>query len=147
MADVTTFTTFLQETVGIPVTALPPTSPIISTAFTYAQAIVPCFLIQVAGQPIYDLAVYYAGASFVLNWAPDQPEMSWFADYRKDNGLASSNIGVVVGSASDQGSSVTFVVPDWVKNASMADLQWLKDPYGRALLGILQQLGTLWGLT
>jgi hypothetical protein len=145
MADITDFTNFLYNTAGIPQSDLPTNSQVIIDAFNWGCAMVPRQF-RFAGCNVYDLAVYNVGASYVFNWAPDQPNMTYFAGQRKAWGLLNLNAGIL-NSTSDETTSSGYTVPDWAKNATMGDLQMLKDPFGRQALAILQNFGSLWGLS
>lgn len=144
------FTDFLYNWAGFPEDSLPITSPFILTAQRWGQGIVPWEFKMVCPAPdIYQLAVNYAGASFLLNFCPDVPTASnptFFSDRRQAYGIETSQIGALT-SVSDQGTSVGYALPDWFKGANMQELMWMKDPHGRQLLAILQQYGSLWGLS
>jgi hypothetical protein len=144
------FTDFLTNTVGIPSDSLPSTSTLILTAQRWGVGMVPWQFSCVCPSPdIYQLAVCCAGASFLINWAPDvstAANPTYFADLRKEYGILQSQVGLV-SSASDEGTSSGYQLPDWATNANMQDLQWLRDPFGRQLLALLQQFGSLWGIS
>lgn len=146
----TWFTDFITNVAGFPADSFPSTSTLILTAQRWGMGMVPYQFQLVCPAPdIYQLAVCCAGASFIINWAPDAPDAAnptYFADLRKKYGIQSSQIGLLT-SASDNGTGDSFQLPDWAKEASMQDLQWLRDPFGRQLLGMLQQFGSLWGLS
>ena len=58
-----------------------------------------------------------------------------------------SFVAGVVNSTSDEGTSMGLTVPKAFEEYTIANLQNLKTPYGRAYLSISQSYGTLWGLT
>ncbi|MFV9181301.1 hypothetical protein, partial [Serratia marcescens] len=91
---------------------------------------------------LYTVAVYNLGASFLVNYGTEPV----FAEFRKIYGLNDFTAGVITG-ASDNATSSQRLVPDFFKNLSLADLQMLKDPYGRRYLMIAEQFGSLWGLS
>lgn len=91
---------------------------------------------------LYTVAVYNLGASFLINYGTE----SVFAVFRKEYGLNNFTAGVITG-ASDNATSSQRLVPDFFKSLSLADLQMLKDPYGRRYLMIAEQFGSLWGLS
>lgn len=126
----TGFQTFLTGVVGINPLYLPSDAPVIGYAFQVAQTIVNRALI-VAGT--YTLAVYNLGASQVLNFAPDQPGRTFFEDWRKRLGISNWTSGVIA-STSDNGTGVGVMNPDFMKSLTMANLQQMKDPYGRQYL-------------
>lgn len=139
------FTAFLRSPVGIDPLFLPDTDPVISTAYTVAISLVNQAL-MIPSQNLYNFAVYNLGADFVINWANDQPNRTFFYDLRKSLNIELFVPGVV-SSSGDQGTSASRLNPEFMKNYTMRDLQNLKTPYGRAYLAIAQDYGTLWGMT
>lgn len=139
------FQTFVTDIMQIPEAALPSGSPVIGYAFETACAIV---LKQIQGiSPfLYEVAVYNLAASILIQYAPDQPGQTYFADYRKAHGIGIFTPGIIQ-SSSDSGTSQSWMIPDALKNLSLADLQNLKNPYGLAYLQIAQSYGAIWGLT
>lgn len=89
---------------------------------------------------LYSVAVYNLGASFLINYGTE----AVFADIREKLKLNDFTAGVISG-ASDNATSAQKLVPDFFKDLSLADLQMLKDPWGRRYLMIAQQFGSLWG--
>ena len=148
----TGFQAFIVNTMGISNITLPPSSPVISMAFTVASDIVNCQL-ACASPDIYTLAVYNLAGSNVINYATDQPGapvyqdgMTFFNYLRKIWNVYGFVSGVVQ-AANDQGTGDTLVVQDFAKDFTLYDLQRLKDPYGRAYLELAQKYGSLWGIT
>lgn len=104
---------------------------------------------------IYTQAVYNLGGSFLLNYTPDQsgatpvagsePPAAFFAFTRRQLNVNGFVAGVIQ-SAGDEGTNESMVVQKAFETLTLADLQQLKDPYGRAYLAIAQQMGDLWGL-
>ncbi|MGK4402076.1 hypothetical protein ACSMFV_23465, partial [Citrobacter portucalensis] len=88
---------------------------------------------------LYSQAVYNLAAS-LINFGPEDV----FGPVREKLGINNFTAGVISASA-DESTSQTRVVSDALKNLSLADLQQLKDPYGRWYLAIAQQYGDLWG--
>lgn len=140
------FTSFVQNGMSIPTTALPADSPWLQYALDQAIALtlnVPC----VSGLE-YTLAVYNCGGHVLLTIAPDQTGQTYFATARSAQGfnLIGAEVGVLAGS-SDQSTSQTIAVPDSLRQLSFGDLQFLKTPWGRAWLAYGQDFGQAWGLT
>lgn len=158
------FQSFVQNTMGISTSILPTNSPVIPMAFAVALAIVNPALrcvpipqqdaagasLNSGGLTIYALAVYNLAGSNLLAYAQDQngappvpgsnPPTPFFAWTRKQfniNGFISG----VVQSSSDEGTSVSLVVQEAAKNFTLANLQQLKDPYGRQYLAFAQSYG------
>ena len=139
------FQAFVTDYMQIPATALPSGSPVISYAFEIARELVLCNIRGISPF-LYEIAVYNLAASILIQYAPDQPGQTYFADYRKTHGVGVFNPGIIQSSA-DSGTSQSWMIPDWMKNLSLSDLQNLKNPYGLAYLQIAQQYGAIWGLT
>jgi hypothetical protein len=171
MPNFAAFLLFVQNIMGITITVLPTSSPVLAYAYNAALQQVSPDLANIPGpsatlaQPspstnpagvwsVYEMAVYNLAGSFLVNFAQDPPgalpvsggTLPYFAQYRKDYGLNGFSAGVVM-SSSDQGTSDSLLVPKVFENISLDDLQRLKDPYGRQYLAIMQKYGTLWGLT
>jgi hypothetical protein len=139
------FMTFIQNNMNISATALPPTSEWIGWAYDYAQEVVSPTLGCVSSL-IYALALYNLAGDFLVNYAPDSPGQCVFANLRSTYKIGSFVPGVVQ-STSDNGTSTSLLVPDFMKELMLADLQELKTPWGRAYLAFAQKYGTLWGIT
>jgi hypothetical protein len=141
----TDYTAFLYDVVGIPELNLPDTAAIIPTSLTVAMDIVSDG-IKFASPDLYVLAVYNLAADRLLNFAPDLPGQTWFRDLRKDLKLLSPNFGVP-SSGGDQGTAVSLLNPEALKNLTLANLAYLKTPCGRHYLEIAQAYGNIWGVT
>lgn len=166
------FLTFLSGTVGIPASALPASSPFPQYALDNAVAIVNPALSNACaggwpagyvsgsnlGSLIYIEAVYNLATSNLLNYCPDVvPSVVYppgdaaglgFFAYTRNKWDMTSFIGGVINSTSDEGTSESMTVPDYFQLFTVADLQTLKDPYGRRYMGLAQKYGSnLWGLS
>ena len=140
------FQSFVTDIMQIPSSALTITSPTVSLAFEVASAIVNPAINQVSPL-IYTLCVYNLAASNLVNFAIDQEGQDYFSSLRKQFGVLDLIIGEVQ-SASDQGTSSSLLVPDFVKKMSLSDMQLAKDPWGRQYLIYAQKYGPgIWGLT
>lgn len=139
------FQDFITNVMGVPSTALPPTSPYIGYAYAVALEVVNQ-AIQVSSPMMYTLAVYNLGGDNLINYAPDQPGQTYFSAVREDMHITGFVAGVVQ-SASDDGTGDSLVVQEAFKNLTLSDLQNLKTPYGRTYLGIAQRYGSIWGVT
>jgi hypothetical protein len=155
------FLNFIRTGMGIDSTVLPDNSVWITYAFNVAMAIVNQALgavgvDPVSGTTIYTLAVYNLAASNLLNFAQDlpgaanvqgsDPPQPFFA-YTRSKWNMTSFVSGVVQSTSDEGTSMSVVVPKALEDLTIANLQQLKDPYGRQYLAFAQDYGTLWGLS
>lgn len=140
------FLDFVRNAMGITSTALPDASPVIPAAFGVAIEIVNATLCQVSPL-IYELAVYNLAGSNLLRWAPDVAGSAYFKDTRTLWNINSFAAGVVQ-AAADVSTSASLVVPDSLKALTLANLQQLKDPYGRQYLSFAQDYGPdAWGVT
>ncbi len=154
------FIAFVQNTMGIKPTILPPTSPYIRYAFANALAIVNPALqvvcipdadaagayLNSGGWTVYAEAVYNLAADNLINYAPDQPGRRYFAKLRKKINITGFTSGIV-SAAADESTSVSLVVQEAAKNFTLANIQSLKTPYGRAYLGFAQSYGpSTWGM-
>ena len=151
------FLLFVRNQMQITTTVLPDNNEAISTSFQVAMEIVNQ-TINLVSPVIYTLMVYNLGGSNIINFAVDAPGASvfktdgngitytFFEWWRKFFGC-SSFIGGTIASTSDEGTSESLNVPDGLKNLTIADLQYLKDPWGRQYLAFAQRYGTGWGLT
>lgn len=128
---------------GFTVAALPDASPDIDTALAIAQEIVYTGINDVSPL-LYDQANYNLATSTLIEIAQDQAGSTFFANLRAKFKVDSFTPGLIA-SAGDEGTSTGFANPDWVKNITIADLQYLKNPWGKQYLSIAQRMGTLWG--
>lgn len=119
--------------------------PIVATSLSVALATVNQALNQ-ANQSIYTLAVYNLATDRLMNFAPDQPNQSYFQQLRSQYNLLDSKVGVVT-TASDQGTAGSLLNPEQLSRLTLEDLQTLKTPFGRNYLGMAQAFGpNLFGL-
>lgn len=146
------FILFIRNVMGISVEVLPDDAPVICVAFEVALAIV--FRALKIEPLIYELAVYNLAGSNLISYAQDAPGapvykdgMKFFAALRKEwntNGFVSG----VISETHDESTGTSLVVQQAAQNFTLANLQQLKDPYGRAYLAFAQSYGpSIWGLT
>ncbi|EDU6784099.1 hypothetical protein CJG67_003916 [Salmonella enterica subsp. enterica serovar Gaminara] len=136
------FHRFVRDEMGVPVDAITDEDPTLECCFQAAMEFIPGDLGLERLPVIYTRTVYNAAASFLLNFAPGP----WFSEWRKKFGLGKLVTGLV-NSAADQGTSGSVTLSDALSNLSLLDLQMLQDPYGRQVVAVLMQMGTLWGYT
>jgi hypothetical protein len=146
------FQSFIVNVMGITAAILPPTTPVVSMAYSIAIDIVNAQL-AAAASDIYTLAVYNLAGSNIINYAPDQPnapiylnDLPFFAYMRKTWNIYGF-AGGVIQSSSDVSTSESMAMGDWTKDTILAELQYLKDPWGRHYLALAQRYGPLWGLS
>lgn len=149
------FLVFIRNQMGISTTILPDSDPVILMAYEVAREMVNCAIRQVSCL-IYTLAVYNLAGSNVIEFAHDQPgaptipgsdpPAPFFAYYRR---LWNVNdfVSGVVQSSNDNGTGQSMVIQEAMNNVTLADLQYLKTPYGRTYLGYAQQYGGIVGVT
>jgi hypothetical protein len=152
---------FIRTIMRIPVEALPDDSPAIHCSFCSAQTLVNCTLMIVGNacpdQPsYYAWAVYNLAGDMLVNYAPDNdnaqppvepPNDHYFTILRQSMGLATFVPGLIQ-SSSDEGTSQSFMVPGWMEQMTLANLQQLKTPWGRQYLMLAQAYGpTIWGIS
>ncbi|MAF04424.1 MULTISPECIES: hypothetical protein [Herbaspirillum] len=140
------FLDFIRNVAGIPTSALPDASPYIDTAYQIAIALTSLELQCLSNGLIYSQAVYNLGVSNILNWAPDQSGSTYFSDLRKEFGI-NSFVGGTISSSADVSTSESLLTPDFLKGLTLANLQQLKDPFGRQWLMYQQSIGTVWGIS
>jgi hypothetical protein len=139
------FIAWMQDVVQVPTSALPSNSPVIPIA--YGVALDLCLTgIQAISQDIYTLCVYNLAMDNLINYAPDQTGQTYFQDLRKQFGINNFVAGVVQ-STSDESTSTSYAVSEDLKNLSLADLMYLKTPYGRLYMSYAMRLGPLWGMS
>lgn len=135
--------------INITVVNLPDNSVWLIYAFNVAMAVVNTALtrvpVGVSGTSVYTLAVYNLAASNLIEFAHDQQGLCFFEDLRKKWNMNSFVAGVI-NSSSDEGTSQSVTVPEAFETLTLADLQYLKNPYGRQYLAFAQRFGTLWNL-
>lgn len=158
MPTVANFLLFIRNTMRINTTVLPDNSPWIQWSYNYALMIVNQTLQLVGSVPpentgwsIYAIAVYNLAGDTLINYSPDQDGQDYFTQLRgstTNGGYGISDFAPgVVQSVSDVSTSTGMLVPDFMKELTLSDLQLLKTPYGRQYLALAQKFGTLWGLT
>lgn len=140
------FIRFVRGVMGVPETAISDDDPSLNCCFCSALELIPKNLGLECLPIIYTNTVYNAGGSLLLRYAIDTPPSTYFADLRKNLGLNNAVYGLV-NSAADQGTSGAMTISDALSNLSLADLMLMQDPYGRAVVAVLMELGPVWGYT
>lgn len=123
-------------------------SPWIEFAFNRAMALT--LRVPTTQAKDYVHVVYSCATHVQLEITPDQPGQTFFSS-KQGNGPSGFGLGTptagIVGSASDQGTSTTFTVPEAMKRLSFQDLQFSKTPWGRTWLGWGQDFGFPMGVS
>lgn len=135
------FLQYIREQIQVSAEDMPDNSLSWRVAYQSAREIVNPD-IQCVMPSLFTQAVYSLGMSFLVNYGVEKI----FSDTRQNLGLNNFSAGPIT-SASDNATSASRLVPDFYKTLSLADLQMLRDPWGRQYLMIAQQFGSLWKLT
>ena len=149
------FIVFIRTQMGISTMVLPDTDPAIEMAYCVARDIANPAVACVSPL-IYSLMVYNLGGSNLIEFAQDQPGAPMVAGssppapyfvYLRTKWNLNDLISGVISASSDEGTSQSLVVQDAAAGFSVADLQYLKTPYGRTYLSYAQRYGANFGLT
>lgn len=148
--NLTDYTAWLQNVVGINVAYLPSSSPFIGYAFNRAINITLNVPTQLSGLE-YTLAVYNCATHIQLKITPDQivngVSFDYFLKKRAEFTLLNPVVGLVA-TSSDEGTSVTNAVPDALAQLTLMDLDFMRTPWGREYLAFSQDYGpNVWGLS
>jgi hypothetical protein len=98
---------------------------------------------------LYAIAVYNCAGDILVNYAQDLPDndpSDYWANLRQTLGVNTFMPGFIT-SAFDQGTQESSKVIAQLANATIANLQQAKTPWGRQYLAIAGQWGTLWGIS
>jgi hypothetical protein len=140
------FLEFVRTVMGISSSVLPDNSPYLAISFNVSKEIVNP-TIQQASPLLYQSAVYNLAGDSLLNFAQDQAGKTFFADARAKFTLLDFTPGVVQ-STGDEGTNTSLIVQKAAEEFTLANLQQLKTPYGRAYLQIAQSYGpNIWGVS
>lgn len=151
------FLDFVRNVMGVTVEQLPSDSVYLTLAYCTSKEIVNVVIKQ-ASKLLYNQAVYNLAASNLLYFAqdpiptvpypPDSDSEVGYFSYMRERFNILGFVSGVINAAADESTSESMVVPDAFKEFTVANLQQLKDPYGRYYLGIAQSYGpSAWGLT
>lgn len=94
----------------------------------------------------YTVATYMCAAHILMQITPDQPNQSYFGKAREKLDLLEPISGVVQAST-DEGTSVSLLVPESLKNLTIGDLEFTRTPWGRQYLAYAQDFGAICGLS
>jgi len=139
------FIAFCRTVVGIPEAVMADDDAGFQVALDYSIEWIPLNL-NVYSKSLYTAAVYNWGASNLIQYQQDPSGQVFFTNARNSFGVSNFMAGVI-SSASNEATSQSMTIGKGLQDLSLIDLQRVKDPYGRQALAILQQLGTLWGLS
>lgn len=137
---------FLRNYAGVPETALPDDSEIITYVLCSARDFLKTGMGLERSPIVYTRTLYNMATSLLLNYAEDQPGQKFFQQLRDHYKLNELHTGIIT-SAADQGTSGTVKISKAMEGLSLADLQLLQDPFGRKVAAVLMELGPIWGYT
>jgi hypothetical protein len=152
------YLTFLRQTVGIQVGVLPDSSVVIQATLDVALQTVDDVFLPGAGSVgavvtsggtnlLYCFAVYNLATDRLINFAPDVSGQTYFQDQRTKFRIFDVPSGVP-SQASDGGTAVGILNPEFMKKLTMGDLQTMKTPWGRHYIAFALAYGpSLWGVT
>jgi len=151
---------WLRGVMGVPVAWLPDTDVWIGWTFNMAVSLVNPVFVTVPG-PIYLVMVYNLAGHLLATLAadpvpypgsPPAPYITvdgvgygFFQYLRKTNNILGFTTGTVSAS-SDEGTSVSLVVPKAMESLTLSQMQLLTTPWGRTYLGYAQSWSGPWGL-
>lgn len=126
---------------------------LVSDGVTLINATILAQLTQVGNVALstgtYQLDGYYTIATETMTVATPiiyQQSMPFFAYWRAQWNINKFTAGVVE-STGDEGTNVSFHVPEFMDNLPMSALTYLKTPYGRAYLDYAQRVGGAFGMS
>jgi hypothetical protein len=95
----------------------------------------------------YTKAVYNLAADRLINFGVDVQGQTLLADFREKFQLLALETGTI-GSASDSGTSGSFVVPEQMRQFTFNEIQLQKTPFGRNYMAIAQKYGqSIWAMS
>lgn len=124
---------------------MPDADPGFQTALDYANQWIPVYLNSLS-PALYTAASYNWAASLLIQYQQDQPGEVFFAQARQAFG-SNNFVPGPISSVHNEATSQSMAIGKGLQNMTLTDMQRVKDPYGRAALAILMDLGTVWGLT
>lgn len=144
------FLAFLRAE-GFNSTVLPDASPAIGEAFNYAMNVAYQGFAEMpnanpARRSLYETLVYNLAAHVIVEAAQDQAGQTFFKDLRTKYALL-SGIGAVIQSASDEGTSASGMLPNWVENLSLDEFFLIKTPWGMRYFRMAQKAAPIWGIS
>lgn len=123
---------------------------IVQPSLSESLAIALCTVnatLHCASPILYTKAVYNLALDRLINFGIDVEGQTWLSDLRGRFEILAIETGSIA-SASDQGTSGSYVVPEQMQSFTLDELQLMKTPFGRAYLAIAQKYGqAIWGLS
>lgn len=99
------------------------------------------------GSPsLYALAVYNLGGAILVDIVQDTPPNTFWQDLRNKFNVTMFSFTILTG-ASDQGTSKSSIVPNFVQNMGPLDLWMMQTPWGRQYMMIAGAWGAVWGIS
>jgi hypothetical protein len=143
------FTAWVQAVMGVTTGDMPdPTT--LQVAFDQALNLAYLGLAGVPSQAtsmsVYAQAVYNLGGHYLVEFAVDNPNSTFWSDLRNKFGIYNFTPGLT-NQAHDQGTGEGLYILPIFAGMTMLGLQLLKTPWGRAYLAFAGSWGPIWGLT
>jgi hypothetical protein len=173
-ANLTDYLTFIRDVMGVPPQALSDNANVIPLTLDAAilivnenmaavgapQALLPPLPLSTAPYASYfplppsylAWAIYNYAADRLVTYTLDDPNAAppyntYWSALRKSMSVGGPVVGMISSSA-DQGTSSSYVVPDWAKTMTPGDLAMLKTPWGQQYITMALAYGpSIWGLT
>lgn len=143
------FQTWVQYMMGVPEDSMP---DVITLEMAFDESLNLAlddlaYISYQQGTPsLYALAVYNLGGAILCDIAQDTPPSTFWTDLRNKFNIASFAFTIVTGS-SDQGTSKTGIVPNFVQELGPLDFWLMQTPWGRQYLMIAGAWGAVWGIS
>lgn len=146
------FEAFIRTQMKINTAVLPADADATSTAYQISVELTN-LLVELVSPVIYTVMVYNLAGHVLIETAPDvdpeviyKDDLPYFAYFRKFFGLTSFVAGVIQ-STSDEGTSQSMSIPQMMENLTIADLQYLKTPWGRIYAQYAAMYGNIVGVS
>lgn len=136
MATRAGFVAWIRTNIGASETDLPDDSASITTAYDLSVVLCQGFELATTRTDIVDILTYNLAGHYLYMFGTE----SVLVAARNKFGL---NVVGIVNSASDQGTSGGFALPDWVTKGGPFESELSKTPQGRLYLSVAGQLNSV----
>jgi hypothetical protein len=141
---------WIRTRMAVPVSVLSDDSPYISDSYYTSLEYVNLYL-DIASPIVYTKCVYNLGGAYLVETVQDDPNLpppdnTYWKDLRVAFNMNTFMPGFV-NSAFDQGTGAGVQLLQGMEGLTIIDLQLAKTPWGQYALGIMQSVGTMWGLS
>jgi hypothetical protein len=143
------FQTWVQYMMGVPADAMPDVITL-EMAFDESLNLALPDLATIPFQPgtpsLYALAVYNLAAAILVDIAQDIPPSTYWSDLRNRFNVTNFSYSIITGS-SDQGTSKSSMVPNFIQEMGPLDFWLMQTPWGRQYIMIAGAWGAIWGIS